>query len=84
MEFLWMLIIGLIVGAVAKFIMPGNDQGGFIVTELLGVAGAFAAGFMGRALGWYEAGEPAGFLASAIGAVLLLIVYRFATRRNHA
>lgn len=80
MEILWMLIIGLIVGALAKLIMPGRDPGGMIVTLLLGVAGAFLAGFVGRALGWYGAGEPAGFLMSVLGAIALLAIYRVATR----
>ena len=82
MEFLWMLIIGLIVGVVAKFLMPGKDPGGFIITMLLGVAGAFVAGFLGRALGWYQVGDPAGFIASVVGAILLLLVYRLATRKK--
>ena len=82
MEFLWMLIIGLIVGVVAKFIMPGKDPGGFIITILLGIGGAFVAGFLGRSLGWYQPGDPAGFLASVVGAILLLVAYRFATRKS--
>ncbi|MES2919976.1 MAG: GlsB/YeaQ/YmgE family stress response membrane protein [Verrucomicrobiota bacterium] len=81
MEFIWMLIIGLIVGVVAKFLMPGKDPGGFIITILLGVAGAFVAGFLGRSLGWYQVGDPAGFIASVVGAILLLLVYRLATRK---
>jgi uncharacterized membrane protein YeaQ/YmgE (transglycosylase-associated protein family) len=81
MDFLWMLIIGLIVGLVAKFIMPGKDPGGCLVTLLLGIAGAFVAGFLGRSLGWYAPGAPAGFLASVLGAVLLLLVFRLATRK---
>ncbi len=81
MEFFWMLVIGLIVGAVAKFIMPGKDQGGCLITILLGVAGAFVAGFLGRSLGWYQADDPAGFLASVVGAILLLLVFRLFTRR---
>ena len=80
MHFLWMLIIGLIVGAIAKFVMPGKDPGGIIVTMLIGIAGALVAGFLGRSLGWYGDGEPAGFIASVIGAILLLIIYRLATR----
>jgi uncharacterized membrane protein YeaQ/YmgE (transglycosylase-associated protein family) len=80
MHILWMLIIGLIVGALAKFIMPGRDPGGIIVTILLGIAGSFVAGFLGRAMGWYHEGEPAGFIASLIGAILLLVIYRLATR----
>lgn len=81
MEFLWMLIIGLIVGAVAKFLMPGKDPGGCLITMLLGVAGAFVAGFLGRSLGWYQPGAPAGFIASVVGAILLLVGYRLATRK---
>ncbi len=73
---LWTLIVGLIVGAIAKFLMPGRDPGGFIITMLLGVAGAFVASFIGDSLGWYEQGEPAGFIASVVGAVILLAVYR--------
>ena len=73
---LWTLIIGLIVGAIAKFLMPGRDPGGFIITMLLGVAGAFVASFIGDSLGWYEQGEAAGFVASVVGAVILLAIYR--------
>ncbi len=79
MQFLWMLIIGLIVGAIAKFIMPGKDPGGIIVTILIGIAGALLAGFLGRALGWYTEGDAAGFIASVIGAILLLLIYRLLT-----
>ena len=76
MTILWTLIIGLVVGAIAKLLMPGKDPGGFIITILLGIAGAFLAGFIGRALHWYREGEPAGFIASIIGAIILLIIYR--------
>jgi uncharacterized membrane protein YeaQ/YmgE (transglycosylase-associated protein family) len=82
MHFLWMLIIGLIVGVIAKFIMPGKDPGGIIITMLIGIAGALLAGFLGRALGWYGEGEPVGFIASVVGAVLLLIIYRLLTRNR--
>jgi uncharacterized membrane protein YeaQ/YmgE (transglycosylase-associated protein family) len=82
MELLWTLIIGLVVGAVAKLIMPGRDPGGIIVTMLIGVAGAFLAGFLGQALGWYNQGEGAGFIASIIGALLLLMLYRMFTGRR--
>ena len=82
MEILWMLIIGLVVGLIAKLLMPGKDPGGFIVTMLLGVAGAFVAGFLGRALGWYEPGDGAGFIASVIGAMLLLGLYRVVRGRG--
>ncbi len=70
------LIIGLVAGAVAKLLMPGRDPGGFIITMLLGVAGAFVATYLGQAVGWYEAGEGAGFLGAVVGAVLLLLAYR--------
>ena len=81
---IWMLIIGLIVGAIAKFLMPGKDPGGFIVTILIGIVGALTAGFLGRALGWYAEGEPAGFIASVVGAILLLVVYRLLTKSRPA
>jgi uncharacterized membrane protein YeaQ/YmgE (transglycosylase-associated protein family) len=78
MGFLWTLIIGLVVGAIAKLLMPGKDPGGVIVTMLIGVAGALLAGFLGRALGWYNnPGEGPGIFASIIGALLLLLLYRF-------
>lgn len=73
---LWTLIIGLVVGALAKLIMPGKDPGGIIITILLGIAGAFLAGFLGRTAGWYQPTEGAGLIASVIGAMLLLFLYR--------
>ncbi len=76
MELLWTLFIGLIVGIVAKFLMPGRDPGGFVITALLGIAGAFVAHAIGRSMGWYAEGEPAGFLASVVGAIVLLALYR--------
>lgn len=80
---LWTLIIGLVVGAIAKLLMPGRDPGGCIITMLIGIAGSFIASYLGQALHWYEAGQPAGFIASVIGAMLLLLVYRFiAPKRN--
>jgi uncharacterized membrane protein YeaQ/YmgE (transglycosylase-associated protein family) len=82
MSILWTLIIGLIVGIVAKFLMPGRDPGGFIVTTLLGIAGAFLAHFIGRSMGWYAEGEPAGFIASVVGAILLLAIYRMIVGRK--
>ena len=77
------IIFGIIVGAVAKLLMPGRDPGGFIVTMLLGIAGALVGGFLGRALGWYGPNDSAGFLMSLVGAVVLLFIYRLATRRQH-
>ena len=76
LHFIWMCIIGLIVGALAKFIMPGKDPGGIIITILLGIAGALLAGYVGRALGWYQQGQSAGFITSVIGAIVLLALYR--------
>lgn len=76
------IIIGLLVGAVAKLLMPGKDPGGWIITILLGIAGAAVAHFLGRNLGWYGETEPAGFIASIFGAILLLIVYRLFTRKT--
>ena len=70
------IVIGLIVGAVAKLVMPGRDPGGFIITILLGIAGAFLGGWIGHALGWYEAGEGPGIIVSVIGAIILLAIYR--------
>jgi uncharacterized membrane protein YeaQ/YmgE (transglycosylase-associated protein family) len=73
---IWMLFIGLLVGVVAKLVMPGRDPGGFLVTMLLGVAGALIAGFIGRMLGLYASGQSAGFILSTLGAILLLGLYR--------
>ena len=79
---IWTLIIGLVVGALAKLIMPGRDPGGVIVTMLLGIAGALLAGFLGRLLGLYASGQGAGFIMSTLGAILLLAIYRLATHRH--
>lgn len=82
MDILTTLIVGLIVGALAKLVMPGKDPGGFIITILLGVAGAFIAGWLGHAVGWYEAGEGPGIIMSVIGAVILLAIYRIVIGRR--
>jgi uncharacterized membrane protein YeaQ/YmgE (transglycosylase-associated protein family) len=71
-----MLIIGLVIGALAKLIMPGKDPGGILITMVIGVVGSLIAGFLGRALNWYGPNEGAGFIASVIGAVILLAGYR--------
>jgi uncharacterized membrane protein YeaQ/YmgE (transglycosylase-associated protein family) len=76
------IVFGLIVGALAKLVMPGRDPGGIIVTMLLGVAGALLGGFIGRAMGLYGPGEAAGFLMSFAGAVILLALYRMLIRRR--
>jgi len=76
------IVFGLIVGALAKLFMPGKDPGGFIVTTLLGIAGALVGGFIGRALGLYGPEDPAGFVMALLGAVILLALYRMAIRRR--
>ena len=82
MHIIWTLIIGFLAGAVAKLIMPGKDPGGFIITTLLGIAGAFVARYLGMALGLYHEEDSAGFIASVIGAIILLAIYRLITRRR--
>jgi uncharacterized membrane protein YeaQ/YmgE (transglycosylase-associated protein family) len=76
------LIIGLLAGIVAKLLMPGRDPGGFIVTMLLGIAGAFVATYLGQAIGWYQAGQAAGFIGAVVGAVIILIAYRLVRRTS--
>ncbi|RPI01231.1 MAG: GlsB/YeaQ/YmgE family stress response membrane protein, partial [Zetaproteobacteria bacterium] len=75
-------LIGAVVGALAKFLMPGADPGGFFVTAVLGMVGALAATFLGRFVGLYGPGQGAGFLASIVGAVLVLVIYRSAKKRQ--
>ena len=82
MSWLWTLIIGLIVGAIAKWVMPGRQGGGIIVTIILGIVGAFIATWIGQAVGWYRAGEGAGFIASIIGALIILWIYGMITRKR--
>ncbi len=84
MSIVIMLIIGLAVGALARLIMPGKDPGGIIVTIVLGVAGALAAGLVGRQMGWYASGESAGIIASLVGALVLLGFYRVIAGRRMA
>ena len=76
------ILFGAIVGAIAKLLMPGRDPGGFIVTMLLGIAGAMMGGFIGRTLGWYGANDGAGFFMSLLGAILLLWIYRMVAVRR--
>jgi uncharacterized membrane protein YeaQ/YmgE (transglycosylase-associated protein family) len=82
MAILTTIIVGLIVGLLAKFLMPGRDPGGFIVTTLIGIAGAFIGTFVGRALGLYQPGEAAGWIMSVVGAILLLLIYRLVVGRR--
>ena len=81
MSLLWEATIGLIVGAVAKLLMPGKDPGGIWITMALGIAGSIIATWLGQAIGWYQAGQSAGFIMSVVGAVLLLVVYRLIRSR---
>ena len=74
------IVIGLLAGGLAKLLMPGRDPGGCIVTILLGIAGAFLAGWLGHMIGWYKVGDGAGFIAAVVGAVLILLVYRLIMR----
>lgn len=76
------IVFGLVIGIIAKLLMPGRDPGGFIVTILLGVAGALVGGFIGRAMGLYSAGQSAGWIMSILGAVILLALYRMMMRRQ--
>ena len=76
------ILFGLVIGVIAKLLMPGRDPGGFIITILLGIAGALIGGFIGRAMGFYEANEGAGWLMSILGAIVLLALYRMMVRRR--
>jgi len=76
------IVIGLLAGGIAKLLMPGKDPGGCLVTILLGVAGALVAGFLGKAVGWYDQNEGAGFIAAIVGAFLILLIYRLVLRRR--
>ena len=78
------ILIGLVVGVVAKFLMPGKDPGGMLVTIIIGIAGSIAATFLGQLVGWYKQGQSAGFIMSVLGAVLILWIYRLAKRKATA
>ena len=75
MGLIWTILVGLVVGVVAKFVHPGRDNLGMVMTIILGIAGSLVATFLGQAIGWYQPGEPAGFIGAIIGAVLLLWIY---------
>jgi len=81
MNILWIIVIGFVVGVIAKSLMPGRDPGGFIITILLGIAGSFGATYIGQHFDWYRDGQPAGFIGAILGAILILIVFRLITRR---
>ena len=80
MEIIWMIIIGFVIGLLAKFLTPGRDPGGFLVTAAIGIAGSLLATYGGQALGLYRAGEPAGFIGSIVGAIVLLAIYHMVRR----
>jgi len=82
MSIIWTILIGFVVGTIAKLLMPGKDPGGFIVTILLGIAGSFVASYLGQAVGWYRAGQTAGFIMSVVGAMVLLLLYRLIFKRK--
>ena len=82
MHILGTIIIGFRAGLIAKFLMPGRDPGGFIVTILLGIAGAFVATYLGQAVGWYRADEGAGFIGAIVGSIIILLIYRLIVGRR--
>lgn len=83
MSIIGWILFGLVVGIVGKLLMPGRDPGGFIITIILGIAGALVGGFVGQSLGFYREGEPAGFIMAVLGSIILLLLYRmFAGRRT--
>ncbi len=81
MNILWIIVIGFVIGIIARLLMPGRDPGGFIITVLLGIAGSFVATYIGQHFGWYRQGQPAGFIGAILGAILILFIYRLITRR---
>jgi len=84
LHLLWIIIIGFVAGAVAKLIMPGKDPGGFLITIVLGVAGALLSTLLGRLVGWYSPGDSAGFIGAVVGAIILLVLYRLIKKKQTA
>ena len=82
MQFIGMIVVGLIVGVIAKLLMPGGDPKGCLFTILLGIGGAVTGGLIGQGLGWYQQGQPAGWIMSIVGAMILLAIYRLLRGRN--
>jgi uncharacterized membrane protein YeaQ/YmgE (transglycosylase-associated protein family) len=82
LHLLWIIIIGFVAGAVAKLLMPGKDPGGFFITIALGVVGALMSTLLGKMVGWYKPGESAGFIGAVIGAIVLLLIYRFIKKKQ--
>ena len=81
MNIVWIIVIGFVIGLIARLLMPGRDPAGFIITVLLGIAGSFVATTIGQHFGWYRPGQPAGFIGAILGAVLVLFVYRWIAKR---
>jgi len=84
LHLLWIIIIGFVAGAVAKLLMPGKDPGGFLITIVLGVAGALLSTLLGRLVGWYSPGDSAGFIGAGVGAIILLAIYRLIKKKPAA
>ena len=82
MSIIGTIIVGLIVGLIARALKPGNDSLGWIMTAVLGIAGSFLAGYIGQAMGWYQVGQPAGWIASVVGAIILLVIWSLFTKRR--
>jgi len=82
MHILWTILIGLVAGVIAKLIMPGKDPGGIIITILIGIAGALIATYLGHLIGWYQAGQSAGFIGAIVGSILILLIYRLIKRKQ--
>ncbi len=80
MSWLWIILIGFVVGLIAKFLTPGRDVGGFVVTTLVGIGGSLLATWAGQTMGWYAPGQPAGFIAAVVGAIVLLLILRVIRR----
>jgi uncharacterized membrane protein YeaQ/YmgE (transglycosylase-associated protein family) len=80
LHWLWVILIGFLIGLVARFLMPGRDAAGFIITTLIGIGGALLASFVGQKMGWYTQGQPAGFIAAVLGAIVLLLILRMIRR----
>jgi len=85
MSIIWTIIVGFLAGVIAKFLMPGdNEPSGFIMTTILGIVGSILASYLGQALGWYKAGEGAGFIGAVVGAIILLVIYGFFAGKRRA
>ena len=82
MEIIWVILIGFIVGLLAKMLTPGRDPSGFFITAAIGIAGSIIATFLGRAMGWYAAGQSAGFIGALVGAIILLVIYHMIVKRK--